>query len=120
METPHFESLESPENRNAYASYLLIREKMDATDVCSALIEKGVDEDTAWQTIEAIEQQIHEAKKSQANNDILFGALWCFGGIIVTAVTYSEAATSGGTYVIAWGAILFGGIQFIKGLANVV
>lgn len=50
--------------------------------------------------------------------DLKVGALWCIGGIIVTAVTYSNATASpsGGHYIIAWGAILFGGIQFLKGL----
>jgi hypothetical protein len=47
--------------------------------------------------------------------DMLYGALWCIGGIVVTAATYS-AAQNGGSYVIAWGTILFGGIQFLKGL----
>lgn len=47
--------------------------------------------------------------------DILVGLLWCGGGIAVTALTYSNAS-DGGTFVVAWGAILFGGIQFLKGL----
>jgi hypothetical protein len=40
----------------------------------------------------------------------------CIGGLIVTAVTYSNASNEGGTYVVAWGAIVFGGYQFIKGI----
>lgn len=48
--------------------------------------------------------------------DMLVGALWCIGGIVVTALTYSAASEGGGTYVVAWGAILFGGIQFLRGL----
>jgi hypothetical protein len=43
------------------------------------------------------------------------GGAWCAGGIAVTAYTYS-AASGGGTYVVAWGAIIFGGWQFVKGL----
>jgi hypothetical protein len=41
--------------------------------------------------------------------------LWCVGGTIVTIVTY-QAASGGGTYMVAWGAIVFGGIQFLRGL----
>lgn len=48
---------------------------------------------------------------------MLYGALWCIGGIVITVVTYS-AASGGGTYVVAWGAIIFGFIQFVKGLSN--
>jgi hypothetical protein len=47
----------------------------------------------------------------------LHGALWCIGGILLTVGSYS-AASGGGTYVIAWGAILFGALQFFKGLAG--
>jgi len=48
---------------------------------------------------------------------MIFGALWCFGGIAVTAMTYKASANAGGgRFVLAWGAILFGGIQFFRGL----
>lgn len=46
----------------------------------------------------------------------LIGALFFFGGIIVTIVTYT-AAEGGGTYVVAWGAIIFGAIQMFRGLS---
>lgn len=49
-------------------------------------------------------------------HDMVVGAIWCVGGIVVTAATYSAVSQTGGTYFIAWGAILFGGIQFFKGL----
>ena len=47
-----------------------------------------------------------------------YGALWCLGGTAVSVYTYEDAATSpgGGHYFVAWGAVIFGGIQFIKGL----
>jgi hypothetical protein len=47
----------------------------------------------------------------------LFGALWAIGGTIVTLWTYS-AAGPGDTYVIAWGAIGFGAVDFLWGLLN--
>jgi len=67
-------------------------------------------------TLKINEEDLIESKKEKANKDMLHGALWCVGGIIVTAITYS-AASGGGTYIVAWGAILFGAIQFLKGLA---
>jgi hypothetical protein len=49
--------------------------------------------------------------------DVLHGALWLAGGIAVTAGTYIYAEESGGgRYIIAWGAMLCGGIQFLRGL----
>jgi hypothetical protein len=47
------------------------------------------------------------------------GLLWCIGGIIVTSLSY-EAARNGGTYLVTWGAILFGGIQVLQGLFQVI
>jgi hypothetical protein len=56
--------------------------------------------------------------RPDASRDMLVGALWCIGGIVVTAVTYSAASNGGGTYFVAWGAILFGGLQFLRGAVN--
>jgi hypothetical protein len=49
----------------------------------------------------------------------VFGAIWCVGGIAVTALTY-QMASGGGTFFVAWGAVLFGGIQCLKGLGQLV
>jgi hypothetical protein len=45
------------------------------------------------------------------------GFLWAVGGIIVTAVSYSAASSSptGGRYIIAWGAVLFGLFDIARG-----
>jgi hypothetical protein len=40
---------------------------------------------------------------------MIFGALWCIGGTVLTISN---------TGYIFWGAIVFGGIQFFKGLAT--
>ena len=50
-----------------------------------------------------------------ARKRIIRGAAWLFAGLVVTAVTYSSAR-SGGTYVVAWGAIAFGSVQLFQGL----
>lgn len=59
-------------------------------------------------------QAVREAGKKK----MAYGALWCIGGIGVTTATYGAAASSsnGGTYIVAWGAILYGVIQFGRGL----
>ena len=51
-----------------------------------------------------------------ARKEMLIGALWCGGGILVTVLTYS-AASGGGSYVVAWGAILYGAFRFFRGIA---
>jgi hypothetical protein len=50
-----------------------------------------------------------------ANHNMLVGGLWCGGGLLVTALSYAGSSNGGG-YVFAWGAIIFGGVQFFRGL----
>lgn len=71
------------------------------------MLEQGLDEESASIVVSNLEQQIEDAKKERSNKDMLYGALWCIGGIIATAAD---------TGFIFWGAIVFGGIQFFKGL----
>ncbi len=56
-----------------------------------------------------------EQTRARGKKNVLWGAIWCIGGTIVTVVTYS-IASGGGTYIVAWGAIIFGAIQLIMGL----
>lgn len=56
--------------------------------------------------------QFGQLEKKQAGKDVLYGALWLGGGLVVTLVSLSNGR--GG--VIAYGAIIFGGIQFFRGL----
>jgi hypothetical protein len=62
---------------------------------------------------------LNSAMHAAAKKNMLVGGLWCIGGTIVTAVTYGAASNSpnGGSYVVAWGAIIFGAIQFFRGLS---
>ena len=48
---------------------------------------------------------------------MVIGAIVCVGGIVVTVATY-QSAQGGGHYIIAWGAIIFGAIQFFRGLGE--
>ena len=52
-----------------------------------------------------------------ARRDVLYGGLWLLVGIAVTVGTYLFADFSGGSrFIVAWGAMLFGGLQFLRGL----
>jgi hypothetical protein len=52
--------------------------------------------------------------------DMALGAIICIIGLVVTIGSYAAASGSsgGGSYVIAWGAIVFGAIRFFKGLSE--
>lgn len=56
----------------------------------------------------------YEKADNSAMHDIAFGLLWFMVGSIVTALTYSD----GGSYIVAWGAIIWGLIQLIMGLVS--
>jgi hypothetical protein len=46
---------------------------------------------------------------------MLYGVLWTVGGLIASAISYS-AASSGGTYFVFWGAVLYGIFDLLSGL----
>lgn len=47
---------------------------------------------------------------------MIVGAVICGIGLVVTIGSYASAAVGGGRYVLAWGAIVFGGLRFFRGL----
>ena len=50
-------------------------------------------------------------KSHPGKNDMIWGAVWCIGGIIVTLLSIGNGAG-----VIAYGAIIWGTIQFFRGV----
>ncbi|MBT1703348.1 hypothetical protein [Chryseosolibacter indicus] len=93
----------------SYAADLMVNQSKSVDEVQKALIDKGLSTDAAYTIVSKLEDEIIKAKKDAAQKDILYGALWCAGGTIATLANIG---------FIFWGAILFGGIQFIKGLVN--
>jgi curved DNA-binding protein CbpA len=71
--------------------------------------------DEIYATIAYIRQMAEEAKAS-ARAYALRGLAWLVAGTLVTAIGFASAASSGGSFPICWGAILFGGIQAVRGL----
>ncbi len=59
------------------------------------------------------------SRKEQAKKDMLSGAGIFILGLFVTIASFSMASSgSGGYYFLCWGPVIFGAIQFFKGLAN--
>lgn len=56
---------------------------------------------------------IHEEAMKQMG----IGAVVCIIGIVVTVLSYGAVAKTGGSYVIAWGAVVFGALRFVRGLS---
>jgi hypothetical protein len=88
-----------------------------------------VELDRQQRTLRSIEERRHTSgnvprkstpedleREARAQRDVLIGGLWCVGGIALTAVGYLQASQGGGGYVFAWGAIIFGFAQMMRGL----
>ncbi len=87
-------------------------------DIKENLIGRGLDATTAETIAENVEREYNNVKNKAAEKNMLYGGLWCAGGTLVTVLTYSAASSGGGHYVVAWGAIVFGAVQFFKGLSQ--
>ena len=86
----------------------------------SELLQKGLDPQSARTVVSELTKVKSQALRSSGLRNIAIGGLFCVGGIIATVVTYGMASESGGTYIIAWGPAIFGGIQLCRGLYQLV
>ena len=91
------------------AANMLVNDKKTTKDVTLALVGKGLSESAAFTIVHNLEVEIKNAKKESGRKDMIYGALWCIGGTVATIANIG---------FIFWGAILFGGVQFIKGAIN--
>ncbi len=96
-----------------------MRDGVPPAEIKRRLIEQGLSAEAADIVVGNLGKAIAKAKQEAGQRNMLFGALWCVGGIVVTAATFAAASNSGGgSYVVAWGAIVFGAIQFFRGLSQ--
>ena len=92
-----------------HAANLMVRDNLSGPETVNALVSRGFEAENAALVVSNLEEQIQDAKKKKANSDMLYGALWCIGGLVATLAHIG---------FIFWGAIIFGGIQFFRGLSN--
>lgn len=91
------------------AANQLLNNKKNSDEVKNLLIERGLSADAAYTILRDVEGEIKRHKTDAARKDMLYGALWCVGGTIATVANVG---------FIFWGAIVFGGVQLIKGAVN--
>jgi len=107
-----------------YAMNLYDQGQQDFKEIETALINNGVALEKASSTVIYLQERLADDVKrvldsydealKQADKYAMRGLFWFVGGILVTAVSFAAAA-GGGSYVLAWGAIIFGIMQFFKG-----
>lgn len=69
----------------------------------------------AREETEEVREQTPEALESEARRNMLYGMLWCIGGLAFSYISY-YLTEAGGRYVVATGAIVWGALQALKGL----
>ncbi len=92
------------------------RDGLSNEAIYNGLLENGLDDLRAKDIVLGIESSA-QALYNYWDSQMIRGGLFFIGGFAVTVVTYTNAV-NGGTYVIAWGAIIFGAIRFFRGLAE--
>jgi hypothetical protein len=116
MENTTIDQQNASDQVYAFAANMMLQQDKNTYETKMALIEQGLDEESASVVVNNLEQEIEKAKKEKANKDMLYGGLWLAGGLVVTIVSIS----TGSRGIIAYGAIIFGAIQFIKGMMNAI
>ncbi len=91
------------------------------------LVERGVEPAAAKSIVanlkaaraNAIREARSEAYAKVGTRAVIVGGLWFLGGVTVTLLTYDAAVNSpqGGGFLVAWGAILYGGLRLVRGIA---
>lgn len=88
------------------------------------LVEKGLNQADARAVVRTLsderQRQVTQANRDAAMRNMAIGGVICVIGLVITIGSYSAASSSptGGSYTIAWGAVIFGGFQFFKGMSQ--
>ena len=94
-----------------------LRDGARPDEVEKSLLEQGVDLETARVAVNELMRLHAQVNRGAGVKDMIYGALWCFGGIALTVFSHQAAANAGGgSYVVAWGAVIFGALQFFRGV----
>lgn len=96
-------------------NYILTEKENSKSEmqILGGLMERGLAEDQAKKMLSQTQDKVAQLV-SYYDTQVIIGGLSFFMGLFVTILTYSQAKISGGVYVVAFGAILFGGLRFLK------
>ncbi|QGQ21315.1 hypothetical protein F1728_00755 [Gimesia benthica] len=75
-----------------------MRDGASNQEIQKALMEQGVDEESAGIIVTQLNELRDQQAKEAGQKNMMFGALWCIGGIVVTALTYSAASEGAPTW----------------------
>jgi hypothetical protein len=83
--------------------------------IVALLMDKGLENETATIVVRNLREARAKVFREAGQKNMLIGGAVCVIGLVVTIGTMA-AADAGGKFILAWGAIIFGAIQFFRGL----
>jgi hypothetical protein len=94
---------------------------ISASRIKQNLTDQGLDDETAATVVNNLRKVRAQILRQAGPMNMLQGALWCVGGTCISIVSFELASgPQGGTYVVAWGAVVFGGLQFFRGMFQLI
>ncbi|HET9708377.1 MAG TPA: hypothetical protein VFP39_08740 [Gemmatimonadales bacterium] len=95
----------------------LLEAGLSRATIGSRLRDDGLTDADIERVIGPALEQWRAAQEQRAGVLMRRGAMWAGGGLLITVASYAAAVQSrGGTYIITWGAMLFGVVRFAEGL----
>jgi len=81
--------------------------------ISQALVQRGLEKSVADTVVNNLAEVRSKAKRNAAFRTMGIGGLICIVGL---AITIGSMQAGGGRFVVAWGAIIFGGFRFFQGM----
>lgn len=124
-QTVHEEALQkiregSPEKYEAAIWQYIFEEKEKHTpekEIIAGLCARAVAEEKANEMLSDTNNKLKEII-AQQDRKASINAFIVLLGLVATFLTYTNASLHGGTYIIAWGAIVFGTYDYFKGASE--
>lgn len=118
--TPSIHSMEPQVLANEVRGQIELGRSLES--VRDDLVRHGMDAELAMELVLNIAQRNNDDDETQARIERAQrckrrGLVWGVGGLFVSGATYAVAAAGGShTYMLAWGAVLYGAIQYWRGV----
>lgn len=103
---------------NEFAAYLIVEEKKSLEEVKQIMMQRGRTEREAENMANRALGDIREAIQAAKDKDKLYGGITLIIGLLITTLSY-QFAEPGGKFLLAWGAVIYGGIRFARGFRKV-
>jgi hypothetical protein len=95
----------------------LARNKSTST-IMKSMVDQGLSKETAQKIIAEMQGALKNSRKDKYRRQMVRGLLWTMAGSLVTCGSYWFANDLGGIFMLCWGAILIGVLDFFLGFVR--